>query len=120
MRRARSQPLGANRFRTIQVLGDLKLYEDRIAAYHREASLLEAEWLARMREMEEAARALQARKAAIALQERRELEEAARALQAQKAAAALQKRKAVEAMTLVQQLACRWEERVVAWLSDGE
>ena len=98
MRRARSQPLGANRFRTIQVLGDLKLYEDRIAAYHREASLLEAEWLARMREMEEAARALQA----------------------QKAAAALQKRKAVEAMTLVQQLACRWEERVVAWLSDGE
>lgn len=98
MRKARSQPLGATRFQAIQVLGDLKIYEDRIAVHRQESRLLEEEERARRRDAEEAARALEARKVAIADRVKR----------------------AVETMTDEQRAAWRWEERIADWLADED
>lgn len=95
MRKARSQPLGAARFRSIQVLDELKIYEAGIAAHRHEARLLEEERLARIREEQAAARSLAIR---VASQKRRE-------------------RTAVERMSEEQKAVWRWERRIVSWLT---
>jgi hypothetical protein len=95
MRKARSQPLGAARFRAIQVLDELKIYEAGIAVHRHEARVLEEERLAYLREEQAAARSLAMRVSSLGRRERM----------------------AVDRMTEEQKASWRWERRVVSWLT---
>jgi hypothetical protein len=118
MRKVRSQPLGATRFRAVQVLDDLKIYEAEIKAHRQEARLLEAERLNRLQEAEAAARLLAKRREEERLSRSREAEAAARILAERISHQQRSERAAIERMDSKQLKAWLWERRVATWLRE--